>query len=194
MMLEVSLDTLTRCKITAHQFLVTKLLHEKKFEKLEEYLTLTDSLQNLTNDLNHLASIEFINWDVNDVSKDFKNIKILPTFIKQVSNGSLFEELYDSYPIKVIRDGGIPDYLRTERYNSRRLYDMIVARNQSKHEHILKCLQYEVNHRESQGSMRYMKRMYKWIQDQEWRSFEERVGDTENVQTGKEVKYGTELE
>lgn len=194
MMLEVSVDTLIRSKITAHQFLVIKLLHEKKFEKLEEYLKITNSYETLPNDLSYLASIEFINYDVNNVLKDLKNIQILPSFLKQISNGSFFEELYDSYPTKVIRDGGIPDYLRTERYNSRRLYDMIVARNQSKHEHILKCLRYEVNHREAEGSMRYMKRMYKWIQDQGWKSFEERVGDSENVLTGKEVKYGTELE
>jgi len=36
--------------------------------------------------------------------------------------------------------------------------------------------------------------MYKWLLSKEWKSFEERVGDAENVQTGKEVKYGTELE
>jgi hypothetical protein len=118
----------------------------------------------------------------------------LPAFIKQISNGNFFEELYNAYPVKVIRDGGISDYLRTERYNSSKLYEMIVARNQSKHEHILKCLQYEVNHRESEGSMRYMKRMYKWLLSKEWKSFEERIGDTDNVLTGKEVKYGTELE
>lgn len=193
-MLEVSLDTLNRSKITAHQFLIIKLLHDKKFEELEEYLNLTDSLKDVFKDLYYLSSIGFINYDDSSVSKDFRNIKILPLFIKQVSDGNFFEEFHDAYPIKVIRDGGIPDYLRSERYNSRKLYDMIVARNQSKHEHILKCLKYEINHREAEGSMRYMKRMYKWLLSKEWKSFEERVEDTENVQLGKEVRYGTELE
>jgi len=138
MMLEVSLDTLTRSKITAHQFLVGKMLHDKKFEELEQYLKLTDSLKNLSNDLIYLSSIGFIDYDENNVSKDLRNIRVKSSFMKHVTNGDFFEELYNAYPVKVIRDGGIPDYLRTERYNSKKLYDMVVARNQSKHEHILK--------------------------------------------------------
>ena len=194
MMLEVSLDTLTRSKITAHQFLIGKLLHTKKLKELEEYLKLTNSVQNLSIDLKNLALAGFITYYEENVQKDLTNIKVSSHFTKLMSTGSAFEELYEAYPTKVIRDGGIPDYLRTERFNSKKLYEFIVANNRSKHEHILKCLQYEVNHREAEGSMRYMKRMYKWLLSQEWKSFEERIEDTDNVQTGKGVKYGTELE
>jgi hypothetical protein len=194
MMLEVSLDTLTRGKITAHQFLVGKLIFNRKFKELEEYLELTDSFKSIDGDLNYLFKIGFINHVEYNAPKDLKLIQIFSLFMKIITGDDMFEELYQAYPVKVVRDNGISDYLRAERYNSEKLYDFVVSDNKSKHEHILKCLRYEVNHREQEGSMRYMKRMYKWLQIQGWKSYEERIGNTDSAQIGKEVKYGTELE
>jgi hypothetical protein len=194
MMLEVSLDTLTSSKITAHQFLVGKLIFNRKYKELEEYLELTESFQTIYSDLKYLFKVGFINHVEYNAPKDLKQVRISNLFMKVLSGDDLFEELYQTYPVKVIRDNGISDYLRAERYNSEKLYDFAVNDNKSKHEHILKCHKYEINHRELEGSMRYMKRMYKWLQTQEWKSYEERVGNTDNANLGKEVKYGTELE
>jgi flagellin-specific chaperone FliS len=193
MMLEVSLDTLNRSKITAHQFLIAKLIMDKQFDELEKYLNNTNC-KDVASDLENLHKLGYISvYEYNDF-KDLKNIRIMSSFLKEISGDNFFDELYNSFPVKVVRDGGITDYLRTDRYNSRKLYDMLVSKNRSKHEHILKCLKAEIDHRERTGSIRYIKRLYNWILSREWRSFEERVADSENVQLDNIMIYGTELE
>lgn len=194
MMLEISLDTLNGSGITAHQFLICRLISDNKYNELKKYLETTKSLDNLSNDIEHLAELNLIETSKYNVDKDFKKLTVKPAFKKLIANGSFFEELYETYPVKVVRDGGQTDYLRAERYNSKRIYDLIVHNNPSKHEHILKCLQAEVAHRQQHGTLGYMKRLYKWLATQEWKSFEERLDESYSASDGKEALYGTTIE
>ncbi|MFW6225431.1 MAG: hypothetical protein ACOC3V_00565 [bacterium] len=194
MMLEVSLETLIKNKLTAHQFLIVKLIHEKRFENLDKYIKSSKSLNNIEEDLNHLNNVGLIDLYNSTNPKDFKNIKVTSKFIKEMSEDDYFDELVNLYPVKVVRKNGVTDYLRTERASSRRLYEMIVARNKSKHEHIMKCLRYEVDLRSREGSLGYMKRLPNWLVSREWKSFEDRIVDSENVQNQEITKYGTEIE
>lgn len=193
-MLEVSLETLIKNKLTAHQFLIVKLIHEKRFENLDKYIKSSKSLNNIEEDLNHLNNVGLIDLYNSTNPKDFKNIKVTSKFIKEMSEDDYFDELVNLYPVKVVRKNGVTDYLRTERASSRRLYEMIVARNKSKHEHIMKCLRYEVDLRSREGSLGYMKRLPNWLVSREWKSFEDRIVDSENVQNQEITKYGTEIE
>ncbi|GAG01937.1 unnamed protein product, partial [marine sediment metagenome] len=61
------------------------------------------------------------------------------------------------------------------------------------HDHILKCLMFEIQEREKEGSMSYMKRLPNWLSSEEWKSYEERVEDSQSVTT-EEKSYGHDVE
>lgn len=194
-MLEVSLDTLKRGRLTAHQFLLLKMIHERRFIEIQEYLDRTDSRKSLLDDLIHLKGVKLIlKYDTNDPN-DLKWVSIAPDFKMLISDGDFFEELYASFPVKIIRPNGTQDYLRADRSTCRKIYTTIVGSNRSKHQHILKCLQFEVNLRNGDGTLSYMKRMSNWLTSQEWKSVEERIADSSNARTEvNDIGYGTELE
>ena len=193
-MLEVSIETLKLSKATAHQFLILKLIQDRRFSELDYYLDLTDSRKSFLSDLKHLKQVQLVqHYDEND-PEDFKWISISPIFFKWFSEGDYFEEFYNTFPIKTYRPNGSTDYLRADRSTCRKLYRTIVGRNLSKHQHILKCLQFEVETRNGDGTISYMKRMAKWLTSQEWKSIEERIVDSSCAHTEvNEIGYGTEL-
>ena len=43
------------------------------------------------------------------------------------------------------------------------------------HQHILKCLRFEVNKRTKDGSMKFMVRMAKWLTAETWKSYEDEI-------------------
>lgn len=193
MMLEINVDVLKRNKITAHQFLILQLIYQQKYTLLDEYLSLSNSEDKLQEDLYYLNSIGFIN-QLSINPKDFQFIKITSKFVKEMSDGDSFEELLNTFPIKVTRRNGVIDYLRTDRAQSKKLYGMILAGNPTLHEHVIRCLRYEIDLRTKEGSMGYMKRLPNWLVSREWKSFEDRVVDSMNVQREEVAAYGTELE
>ena len=81
----------------------------------------------------------------------------------------------------------------TEKTYCKNIYDARVARNKQKHDHIMRCLKKEIEIREKENSMAYMKRLSNWLASQEWKSFEDRLD--ESVLAKHEAnKYGTDLE
>lgn len=194
-MLEVSVETLKKAQTTAHQFLLLKMIHERRFTEIGYYLDITDSRKSLSDDLIHLKKVKLIsNYRENDPD-EFQWISLSPTFFALVSDGDYFEELYANYPVKIYRPNGTLDYLRADRSTCKKIYTTIIGRNRSKHLHILKCLQFEVNLRNGDGTISYMKRMSNWLTSQEWKSIEERIADSSCAQTEvNEEGYGTELE
>ena len=43
------------------------------------------------------------------------------------------------------------------------------------HEHLLKCLQYEIEDKMRTGKIGYMKTMWKWLTQHEWETIEEHM-------------------
>lgn len=43
------------------------------------------------------------------------------------------------------------------------------------HEHLLNCLNWEINNKMMTGKLGYMKTMWKWLTQQEWESLEEQM-------------------
>lgn len=195
-MLEISLETLKKAKITAHQFLILKLVTDRKFSELEYYLTLTNSIESLKKDLTYLENIKMINKFDKNNPMDFKWITVNINFFILVSEGDYFEEFYNMFPIKVYRPNGTIDYLRSDRSHCKKLYINITKRNKSKHEHILKCLNFEIKEREATGTLPFMKRMVNWLTSEEWKSIEDRLSDSTDIinkNNKTNMPYGTEL-
>ena len=194
MIVDINIDALTKMGITAHQFIIARFVFEKRFIYLDHYLTLTKSNNNLSLDIGNLEKQGFLESAKNkDGSYDFKRFIFRKAFIENFNGYDLYDELYARYPSKVYRTDGQIDYLRVDRNKCKQLYSMIVGKDRSKHEHILKCLDAEVAHRRSNGSMKYMKRMSSWLNSEEWKSYEDRISDsvstTENAQG-----YGENIE
>ena len=192
MLLEVSVETLKKLKITAHQFLVIKLIHDQRIDDLNAYLNVTESLSTLGQDLSILSSRGFLNYNAT-YPADFQHIKVSPLYSKAIAQGNLFEELLNTFPRKVFRPNGTIDYLRTDRERSEKLYRLITGNNRSKHDHILECLRFEINLRQKEGSLYYMKRLPSWLASKEWESYADRIVDTTGV-LKEDKKYGTDVE
>ena len=192
MLLEVSTETLNKLKLTAHQFLIIKMLHDHRIIELNEYLKNTKSESTLGYDLFVLSDRGFLNYDASD-PEDLNIIKVSQLFSKLVSEGSFFEELFDIYPRKINRPNGTIDYLRTDRSTCNILYTFYTLNNRSKHDHILNCLKLEITTRQKEGSLGYMKRMPSWLVSREWESYADRIADSTGVQLENQG-YGTDVE
>jgi len=193
MLLEVSLNTLKKARITAHQFLITRFLVDKRIGELIEYLKLSNSENNWESDLENLQKASYISYNKEN-PKDFLAIKVSPLFYKEISDGDFFEEIFMTFPVKVIRTNGVADFLRTEKTYCKNIYDSKVARNKSKHEHILMCLKKELEIRKQDNSFKYIKRLSNWLATDEWKSYEGRLDESTRVQSGETNGYGIDLE
>ena len=133
-----------------------------------------------------------INSDVNN-----KFLKILydlsPDELKTdeiLKTDDIFEELLEAYPSSVIRTDGVIDYLRTDQKSCKLLYIKTTKNSRASHEHILKCLNFEVEKRNRDGSMKFMPRMSKWLTQEAWKSYEDEI----NKSVIPVNTYGTDLE
>ena len=100
---------------------------------------------------------------------------------------SLFDEFYELFPIYVIRPDGTKGFLRANVNKCRTEYGKIIGRSKALHEHIIKCLKYEIENKTITGKLGYMKTMWKWLTQREWELIEEQM----NVEQQERNTYGT---
>ena len=193
MLVEFEIEILLEHQITAHQFLMAKLIYQKKFELLAEYLESTESNLEVQKDLNNLAKAGFLTYAEGEY--DFDNVNISDEFISLVTGDNIFEQLLAVYPTKVLRPDGTYDMLKTDLPMCRQIYARITQLRQIKHSHIMRCLEYEIEEKKATNTLGYMKRLIKWLSSEEWKSYEERTGDSSfPVRALEEDAYGTEFE
>jgi hypothetical protein len=191
MIIEIDTRVLVNEKLTPTQFFMLQLLMEGQYTALEEWYTAINN-SSIIRELQQLIESEFLaNLNISE-DVDFKKFILLTKGIKLLGmDRDWFQELVDAYPIKTIRSDGIKDYLRTDLERCRKIYQKVTNGNLSKHENVLRCLEYELQTRKREDSMSYMKRLPKWLASEEWKSFEERILDEST--TDIEHDYGTEL-
>ena len=120
-----------------------------------------------------------VSYDLSDKSKELLKEK------------DWFDEFYDQFPVYIIRPDGTRDYLRTNVNKCRKQYRQIVGRSKAMHQHLLKALKYDIEKKATNGSLAYMKTMWKWLTQCEWENYDEELKYNEQPKTVKE--YGTEL-
>lgn len=101
-----------------------------------------------------------------------------------------FDLFYDMYPVYVLRPDGTRGYLRTNINKCRKLFNTYVGGSEAMAEHLIKCLDFEVHRKMTQGKIGYMKTMWKWLCDHQWEETEAEMSDVEQQTTNA---YGTEL-
>ena len=194
MLIEINTDTLIKFRITAHQYLIGQLIQEKRFEYLTEYLELSKSYDNLPLDMKTLDTAGLL--IVPGSPYDFNIIVVRPELSSLLTKGDYFEELIALYPAKVFRADNTYDLLRTDLGRCRQIYDRITLGKKVRHDHIMKCLRYELEMKNATNSMQYMKRLPKWLSSEGWKSYEQRMEDNSFAVNSLEEHegYGQDIE
>lgn len=129
----------------------------------------------------------------NIIIKEYRNNAVLYQLSDKVINAlkqkqdNMFDEFYEAFPIYVIRPDGTKGFLRANVNKCRKEYNRIVGKSRAMHEHIMNCLQYELDDKIRTGKMSYMKTMWKWLTQHEWECYEEQLKIKE------EDSYGTDI-
>ena len=101
-----------------------------------------------------------------------------------------FDLFYDMYPVYVMRKDGIKSYLRANVNKCRHFFNTKCGGSQAMAEHLINCLDYEINKRMREGSLGYMMTMWNWLTRSQWEAIEEEMQDAEQKSVNT---YGTEL-
>ena len=103
---------------------------------------------------------------------------------------SYFDLFYDMYPVYVMRPDGSKSYLRANINKCRHLFNVKVGNSSAMAEHIIKCLEFELDKKMKEGKIGYMMTMWNWLSRNQWEVSEEEMQDTEQKANNS---YGTEL-
>jgi len=183
----VKLNELLTDKVTCSQYIFLKLLDNS--EELRKFIA-----QGLitTDEFEDLKSKKFI------TSESDLNGEILPTEKTKkkfnIKDSTFFDEFYMKYPAFVVRPDNLKDYLRLNIKECRKIYNKLVGKSQKFHDHMIKCLDCEIEYRKKNNGLKYMVRMQKWLNTQQWQMAEEMMKDKTNTMSKIiETSYGTEL-
>jgi len=101
-----------------------------------------------------------------------------------------FDLFYDMYPVYVVRPDGSKSYLRANVNKCRHFFNTLTGSSDAYKEHIINCLDFEINKKMKEGKISYMKTMWRWLIDHQWEETEEEMQDNEQKTVNS---YGTEL-
>lgn len=190
MVIEMSLALLENLNLTPNEYLIVTLIRHKEFDLISKFLQANYTITNMKelfakfNKLGYLTSTSILNNYY-----DYSGCKLSNKLYSLIRTENLFEEFLEEYPKSVIRTDGVIDYLRTDQKHCKNMYLLITKNNRAIHDHIIKCLRFEVNKRIKDGSMKFMVRMSKWISSEAWKAYEDEINNTLNTES-----YGTDIE
>lgn len=191
MVIEYSVALLEQLKLTPNEFFIVTLIKHKEFDLLKQFLTDQYTKEECENtylkliEKKYLTSTSFL-----QNSYDFSRCKIGNELYSLLKTDDIFEEFLEAYPSSVIRTDGVVDYLRTDQKACRMIYMKATRNSPAVHQHILKCLQFEVDKRNKDGSMKFMTRMAKWLTTETWKAYEDEINTIKVIKTS----YGTDIE
>ncbi len=181
--------------LTADDYTIALLLKEGKFGLLNKYAKLTK--ESFFESLRRLKDKDYIVYQTIGDIIPIKEAKITESFMDLLANGDDFEEFWNLYPIKVIRLDGKEDYLRRNKAKCKVKYKKITRNNLLIHDHIMDCLKFDIEQRESRSNMAYMKRMENWLEKEEWKNVNEyklKLIESKELYANKKANnYGTDV-
>lgn len=137
-------------------------------------------------EIQELINNDLISFTTSGDSKIYSPTEKLLSSTKQ--DKSWFDEFYEVFPVYVTRPDGTKGFLRANINKCRKEYNRIVGKSKAMHEHLLHCLQFEIEDKMITGKIGYMKTMWKWLTQHEWEVVEEQINDINNLD---ENNYGT---
>jgi len=194
MIVDINTDFLINNKMSANQYLILCLILADKQSILKDYFLINNvDVEQIHNDFKTLHDKGFLDGYILG-NYDLTNVKPTQHLRSLFTSDDLFQEFLYTFPMKVVRSDGTQDYLRTDQTKAKTLYLAYTRGKKSIHDHILKCLKHEIQYREQNNAMQFMKRLVTWISSKEWESFEDQIDDLGNITFKEnELGYGTEL-
>jgi hypothetical protein len=185
MLIEINTEDAKRLKIKINQLLIIEALKIKDQLDIKSLLEVNPFSESDFDDLVQKGILspesKFKEGDISGVSLDSGiTEKISP-----------FDEFAAIYPVSVKRPDGTKDYLKGDIARCRKIYSKTVGLSRAKHNFIMAAIKAELNRRQKDGSIQYMKRMSKWLVAEDWTIEEDRLNDTN--QAREERMYGTEV-
>jgi len=191
MIIEYSVALLEQLKLTPNEFFIITLIKHKEFDLLEKFLKENYTSDESENTFRKFISLKYLtSTSYLKNSYDYSVCKLGNELNSKLKTDDIFEEFLEAYPSSVIRTDGVIDYLRTDQKSCKLLYIKTTKNSRASHEHILKCLNFEVEKRNRDGSMKFMPRMSKWLTQEAWKSYEDEI----NKSVIPVNTYGTDLE
>lgn len=165
-----NLNTIVKQGLSADDFTICMLLKDRNLLSLKKYDKILEGT--LYKKLQKIKNLGFIRFMGIGDMPPLESIQTTLKFLELISQGDMFEELYNTYPASVSRPDGKKDYLRGLKAKCKIKYLRLIKENKTLHEHILDCLRCELEMKEKTNSMQYMKRMLKWITEEEYQKYE----------------------
>lgn len=184
MILELDTSLLDRLNISINQLVFITLV-------LSDIKTINQDVQKLLSLVNEEEIQELISQGLISIQEDGETKVInktakLEELLKE--DRTMFDAFYDQFPVYVIRPDGTKGFLRANINKCRKEYNRIVGKSKAMHEHLCKCLQFELDHKALTGKLGYMKTMWKWLTQREWEAIEEQM----NAEGGM-MEYGYDI-
>lgn len=187
MILEIDTSILDRIENLSINQLVFLTLVLSDIKNINQDIQKLLSLVN-EEEIQELESRGLIATSTVDNTTVIKKTEKLEELLKE--DKSMFDEFYDLFPVYVIRPDGTKGFLRANVNKCRKEYNRIIGKSKAMHQHIMKCLSYEIDNKMITGKIGYMKTMWKWLTQHEWETYEEQMKVEEPVISND---YGTEL-
>lgn len=194
MLLQVDVKDLIYNRITADQYLIAQLLVDNETELVKQFVNIYSN-EELKILFDRMGRTGLTINNNNPGEMDILKLIVSPSFKNMSAEGDFFDEFLLSFPPSITRPDGTRDYLRTDITRCRSNYRKITKKKYAIHKHILDCLKFEVQIREKEGNLAYMKRLPKWLSTEEWKVYEQRLKDEKaNIGRKEETGYGNTLE
>lgn len=191
MILEIDTSILNKIdNLSINQLVLLSLVMNntiKLNQEIHKLLSLVneEEIQDLVN--RDLLIIETYNPDSNNKYQIMKSSPKLYSLLK--TDKTYFDIFYDQFPVYVTRPDGTKGFLRSNKDKCRKEYNRIIKNSKITHDHIIKCLKYEIDNKMMNGKIGYMKTMWKWLTQHEWEIYDEQM----NLEPKTTDTYGTEL-
>lgn len=142
--------------------------HQANHQDVHQFLSRISETE-----IQSLIDQDLVSYTTEDDNKIYKPTEKLLSFTK--SKNDWFDEFYKVFPVYVTRPDGTKGFLRSNLNKCRKEYNRIVGKSRAMHEHLLNCLNWEINNKMMTGKLGYMKTMWKWLTQQEWEGLEEQM-------------------
>ena len=182
MILELDTSLFNIGKISINQLVFLTLCLNEKYQvnhqDVHEFISRISDTE-----IQELIDQGLVSFTTQDTTTSYNPTEKLKSYLK--TDKTWIDEFYEAYPVYVYRPDGTKGFLRANINKCRKQYNSIVGKSKAMHEHLMKCLNYDVMNKTITGKLGYMKTMWKWLVQNEWESLEEQM------QIEEENSYGT---
>lgn len=190
MLVTIDVDKMWKLGLDPNEYTLLSLIQNHATVTAQKLFDSTPGLTSST--LDKFVKKRLIHNSNIDYETNMSRIMLRERFVGELKKNDQFDELLQLYPAFATRPDGTRDYLKTDLNRSRKLYLSMIKSDAALHNTIMDCLKLELRERNRTNKSGYMKRLYSWLNTEEWLAWKERLPELE-VGT-IDLGYGIKLE